>query len=137
MQNQASETLQQEIDEMKKKIAEYETKSNERIVIYRRKVKELEELNQREQLLKDKGFYDFYVGCKKLVDVWFFGGEYDELSQKMEEYILKAGVYGDRENWVAVQQVKKGGGTVKHLFRRLFPPYKDMILIYPKLKGRK
>ena len=53
MQNQASETLQQEIDEMKKKIAEYETKSNERIVIYRRKVKELEELNQREQLLKD------------------------------------------------------------------------------------
>lgn len=90
-----------------------------------------------EQLLKDKGFYDFYVGCKKLVDVWFFGDEYDELSQKMEEYILKAGVYGDRENWVAVQQVKKGGGTVKHLFRRLFPPYKDMILIYPKLKGRK
>jgi uncharacterized membrane protein len=92
---------------------------------------------KRDTLLKKYGLYDFAVGAEQLVDVWFNGAEHNELTQKMQAYIIKAGVYGDKENWVAVQQLKNGDGGTKHIFRRLWVPYEDLKVIYPSLDGKK
>ena len=94
-------------------------------------------IEKRDALLKEHGLYEFAMGAEQLVDVWFNGAEHTELTQKMSDYIIKAGVYGDKENWVAVQQLKNGDGGTKHVFRRLWVPYEDLKIIYPSLEGKR
>ena len=55
--NEVSDQLEKEIDELHQKILNYEVLSTERIVVYRRKQKELEELKHQYEILKE-GFED-------------------------------------------------------------------------------
>lgn len=101
-------------------------------------------------ILKNKGF-DRNAVCKyiktcglskmeaaadRLADVWFGSADYDETTQRLADYILLGGVYGNMENSVAISQ-GISGGEVKNFFNRIFLPHNLMVHRYPSLKKRK
>lgn len=80
---------------------------------------------------------EFYNGCLKLYNVWFESGEHDQLTKEMEKFILRAGVYGNIENRVAVIKSTKSQGKFRYLMYKIFLPYELLSVIYPKLKKRR
>lgn len=91
---------------------------------------------KRESLLENGGLLVFAKQCEKLAEVWFDGGEHTEVTRKLENYILGGGVYGNVNNRVAVQQVKKGG-KFKYALSRIWLPYDVLKFHYPSLEGKK
>ena len=87
-------------------------------------------------LLKDCNLQAFYIGALKLVGVWFENKPHDALTQTMQDYILRGGVYGSKENKVAIQQTKKGG-KFRYLISRIFPSHAVLQYAYPVLKKHK
>ncbi len=75
----------------------------------------------------------FYQSVVSLSEAWFGDGKHDELTAELANFILKGGVYGTLEQKVAVSQFQNGGKFC-NLMRRIFFPYKMMILRYPSLK---
>lgn len=103
------------------------------------------------RILKQKGFYseekllplleecnlvDFYRSVCKLTDVWLGEGKHDQLTLRMEKYIISGGVYGSSDNANAAGAAESKGKR-KYLFKIAFPPYKTMCIIYPSLVKRK
>ena len=64
----------------------------------------------------------FQENSKKLSEVWFSGNEPDELTRKMESYILTGGIYGDFKKKVTFIQMKKGG-KLRYAFHRIVLSY--------------
>ena len=91
---------------------------------------------KRESLLENGGLLIFAKQCEKLAEVWFGAGEHTEVTKKLENYILGGGVYGNVNNRVAVQQVKKGG-KFKYAISRIWLPYDALKFHYPSLEGKK
>ena len=83
------------------------------------------------------GIADFYDALCRLSRVWFGEEKSDTLLENMEDYILKAGVYGNTENKVAVAQKRGKGGKIGFLWRRIFIPYDDLKYYYPVLQKHK
>ena len=90
---------------------------------------------KREEMLSCYQFSRFARACEKLARVWFEGEEYDELSKRLETYILSGGAYGTLNNRVALQQAKKGG-KIRYLFSRIFISNQELKLKYPALEKR-
>lgn len=88
---------------------------------------------KREKLLSKGKLLQFATACETLSEVWFSNFEPDVLSEKINAYILNAGMYGSVENKVAVSRVQNGG-KLRYIFSRLFVPYADMKLSYPILR---
>ncbi len=88
------------------------------------------------ELLSFGGLDKFAEQAENLSKVWFGDKEHTPLTKQMEEYLLKGGVYGNTENRVAVQQVKKGG-KFKYLLQRIWLPYDDIKFHYPVLQKHK
>lgn len=84
-------------------------------------------------LLKKNGMELFDAAARKLSAVWFLGGEADDLSREFADYVLRAGVYGNVNNAVAVGQVKRGG-RVRYIMSRVFLPYNQIKYQYPVLQ---
>lgn len=59
--------------------------------------------------------------------------EYEWGTNAMQEYILKGGVYGSKDNLVVARQTKQGGKS-KYIWQRVFPPYKILAVQNPFLK---
>ena len=85
------------------------------------------ELLAKGQLMK------FAEAARKLSSVWLEGDEIDSLSQQMEDYILRGGVYGTTANRITIQQQKKGG-KIKYAISRIFLPYDVIKLQFPILQ---
>lgn len=83
------------------------------------------------------GIADFYDALCRLSRVWFGEEKSDAILENMEDYILKAGVYGNTENKVAVAQRRGKGGKLGFLWRRIFIPYDDLKYYYPVLQKHK
>ena len=98
-------------------------------------------LNQRmpyvkqelEMLCEETGTLTFYRQVCKLSSVWFEGEKNDGLTEEMSKYILSAGIYGTKENRVAVNSVK-AQGRFKYVISYIFPPYSILKKQYPILK---
>lgn len=90
------------------------------------------DLEKRNAILAEGGILKFAEAARKLKSVWFQNCEYDELSKQMENYILYGGVYGTRNNRIAVQQ-QKHGGTFRYLLLKVFVPYDVLKGHYPIL----
>ena len=88
---------------------------------------------KRDALLEQGNLFKFAEVARKLSRIWFEDEEYDPVSMQMENYILHGGVYGNRENRIAVQQQKKGG-RVKYALSRIFLPYDVIKFHYPILQ---
>ena len=87
-------------------------------------------------MLEENGLKKFYDACEKLVDYWFCLGEADDTTQKMRDFVVDAGIYGNLENYVAIGKKKKGGKW-KYVISRAFLPYNKLKEYYPKLEGRR
>ena len=88
------------------------------------------------ELCAECGLEKFHTEMLKLSRIWFSGEEGDSLADELEDYILKAGVYGKTENKVAVEQ-SKDSSKLAYLMRRIFIPYDDLKYYYPILQKHK
>ncbi len=84
-------------------------------------------------MLKDGKLLTFANAARKLSRVWLENAEYDNVSLRIEEYILLGGVYGSIENRVVVHQSKKGG-KLRYVLGRIFVPMDVLVVRYPSLE---
>lgn len=90
----------------------------------------------RDKLLQEGNLLKFAKAARKLSRIWFSNEPYDYISQQMEDYILRGGVYGNNENRITVQQQKKGG-RIKYALSKIFIPYDVIKFHYPILQKHK
>lgn len=88
---------------------------------------------RRDTLLMEGGLKKFEEVAKNLTYIWFGDQEHTPITKKLEEYILRGGVYGSTENKVAVQSSKKGRG-LKYIFSRIWYPYDLLKKRYPRVE---
>lgn len=86
-----------------------------------------------DELLKQADLLTFAQNAEKLSKVWFGDAVHDSTTREMEDYIVKAGVYGSLDNQIALTQTKIGGKR-KHLLSRIFLPYSLLKSSYPILE---
>ena len=102
-------------------------------------------------LLKSKGLFneekllEMFRNCNAepfasailyLSDVWFSDAEENELTVQMQRFILNGGAYGNTENRVFVQNVRKGN-KFRYVTSRLVVPYGTLKHRYPILVKHK
>ena len=91
---------------------------------------------KREQLLEEGGLLTFALVAEKLSEVWFSGAAADNLTSRLEQYVLDGGVYGTLKNSVAVKQAQKGG-KLQYLLYKIWQPYNIIKYAYPVLQKHK
>jgi len=84
-------------------------------------------------LLTKAGIYQFASEMSKLAQQCFTHNVRDPFSDSVLKYIFQGGVYGSAENHIAVDK-SKTGSSAAYALKRLFLPYKSMIIIYPLLR---
>ncbi len=92
--------------------------------------------NELAELLAAGGLNEFADKLGQLGAVWFKGEEHDELTKSMEKYLLSGGVYGSGKNKTAVLRTEKKG-KARSIASRLWLPYKNLVIEYPSLKGKR
>lgn len=85
------------------------------------------------KMLEEVNLVKFYAGVKSLCDSWFGDGDCTE-TDKMEEFVIRGGLFGTYENAVDVKGKK---GKFRYLLGRAFPPFVNMKEMYPTLKKHK
>ena len=85
------------------------------------------------ELLQKAGIYKFSEEMSKLAERCFTKNDIDPFSDSVLKYIFQGGVYGSRENHIAVDK-SKDNSSVIYALKRLFLPYKTMAIVYPVLK---
>ncbi len=88
-----------------------------------------------DDLLLRGGLFDFAAAARRLTEAWFGAGLHTDLTLRMAEYVLMAGVYGTLENRVAVSLAGKSRGAF--LLSRIFLPYRTLREYYPTLRRHK
>ncbi|MBR7146523.1 MAG: nucleotidyltransferase family protein, partial [Oscillospiraceae bacterium] len=89
---------------------------------------------KREELLRKGGLLTFAQAVEQTAEVWFSGVGADAVTKQIGDYILRAGIYGNRENRAAIGQAKMGGKLRYVLLRRVFMPYEYLKAEYPVLE---
>ena len=89
-----------------------------------------------DEMLERSGIKKFFDAAKTLSEVWFGGSEHSEVTQRMEDYLLRGGIYGSTANSMAVGQQKEKG-RLGYIINRIWLPYELLCITYPRLKGRK
>ncbi len=88
---------------------------------------------KRDELLKKGNLLRFAEVSRKLCKVWFNAVKHDDVSEQMESFILRGGVYGTSENRIGIQQQRKGG-KIKLILYKVFLPYDSLKYGYPILQ---
>jgi hypothetical protein len=86
-----------------------------------------------ETLLKKAGIYTFAKEMSIIANKCFTNNELDAFSDLVLKYIYSGGIYGTARNNIAAHRVKTKN-TACYVLKRLFPPNKHMVEIYPILK---
>ena len=89
--------------------------------------------DKRIALLARGGLSKFAKAAQSLSDVWFNGGEHIEVTLRLEQYILRGGVYGTQEQYIAVSH-SRSGGTIGYIMKRAFVSFDELSACYPSLK---
>lgn len=84
-------------------------------------------------LLEKAGIYQFAAEMSKLAECCFTQNHLDTFSESVLKYIFQGGVYGSAENHIAVDK-SKNGSSAGYAVKRLFLPYKSMVIAFPYLK---
>lgn len=85
-----------------------------------------------EDLLKKAGIYKFAFQISEIAKRCFSDNQTDDFSNTVLEYIFNGGMYGSQENHHAVKK-SKDKNTIGYVIRRLFLPYKSMVILFPVL----
>lgn len=106
------------------------------LYLYNQRPPENFDRKKAEELLKDIGLYDFEQRLKALTKAWFETGKLTEMDQKLTDYIMEAGIYGD-SRIMSANSVKEPEKAV-HIKRQrilsyIFPPMKTMRRLYPNM----
>ena len=86
-------------------------------------------------LLQEANLTVFEEAFTRLWRVWFLSEEHDDLTRRMESYLLTAGVYGSLENRETVRLIRRG--RFGNFLSRIWLPYESLIIKYPSLKGKR
>lgn len=89
---------------------------------------------ERDRLLVKGELFKFAEIARRLSEVWFNTCEHDDLTARMEKYVLEGGVYGEQGDNRLSAQVDQGGGKIKSVLRHVFLPYDAIKYIYPILQ---
>lgn len=89
-----------------------------------------------DEMLAKTGIKKFCDAAKSLSEVWFGDGKHTDVTRRMEDYLLRGGVYGTTKNRVSVQQVKTGG-KFRYAISRIWLPYDVLKFHYPSLSGKR
>lgn len=90
---------------------------------------------KRDELIAEGGLITFAKQAEALSEAWFGNGEHTDITRRMQDYLLKGGVYGTTANRVSVQQIRKGG-KLRYAFSRIWLPYDVLKFHYPSLEGK-
>ena len=85
------------------------------------------------ELLTRAGLYDFARGMSRVANRCFTENVTDDFTELALKYIYAGGVYGSKENTVAVKKSQNKSSFV-YVLRRMFLPYRTMVFGYPILK---
>lgn len=88
---------------------------------------------QAESLLKEAEIYQFAEEISRLADVCFSNTEKTVFDDTLLSYIINGGVYGTKQNSIAVTKTKVNNNFL-YTLKRLFLPYRKMTYKYPILK---
>lgn len=89
-----------------------------------------------EAMLKKIGLLGFERRLLALARAWFETGKLSDMDEKLTDYIMEAGVYGDSRIMDArvVKEPKKAGKAQRKQLRHLFfPPLEEMRVLYPRM----
>lgn len=89
---------------------------------------------RRMSLLEHGDLLLFANQANLLAEVWFGKAKHTPATLKMEDFIVRGGVYGSTENHIAIQQYKKGG-KFRYALSKIWLPY-DMIKFYYPILGK-
>lgn len=89
-----------------------------------------------DEMLEKSGIKKFFDAAKAISEVWFGSGEHTDVTRRMEDYLLRGGVYGSTQNSMAVGQQKEKG-RLGYIINRIWLPYEFLCITYPRLNGRK
>lgn len=90
----------------------------------------------RKALLREGGVDTFAAASEKLSRVWFEHEMGDEVTERMERYLLGGGVYGTLEQRVSLQQAREGS-KLRYAISRIWQPYDVLVRRYPSLAGKR
>lgn len=82
------------------------------------------------------GIKDFALDAIGLTNAIFDGGEVTENQQKMLDFLLSSGVYGNHIVDYSKKLSEFNGSKIRYLFRRIFPDKKKMTADYRQLEKR-
>lgn len=99
----------------------------ERKIVYDRSIYKL--------LIEKANLTVFEEQFTRLWQVWFSDRKHDDLTYRMETYILSAGVYGSTKNHETIRLIRRG--RVGNFLCRIWLPYNSLIIKYPSLKGKR
>lgn len=88
-----------------------------------------------ESLIAEANLTTFEKQFTRLWRVWFTGEEHDDLTRRMETYLLSANIYGSLENRETVRLIRRG--RFGNLLHRIWLPYESLVIRYPSLKGKR
>ena len=91
------------------------------------------DIAKRDALLAKGNLLKFTQTARRLTKVWFEGASHDSVTQRMEEYVIRGGVYGSKTNEIAALQKRKGGKW-QYAFSRIVLPYDEIKYMYPFLQ---
>ncbi len=106
------------------------------LYLYNRRPPEHFDRKKAEKILKEIGLYGFEQRLKALTEAWFETGKLSEMDQKLTDYIMEAGIYGDSRimNARTVQEPEKANEVRRQrLLFYLFPSAEVMKRLYPRM----
>lgn len=87
----------------------------------------------REELLRQGGILRFADVAGQLSRAWLDNARLNAVTEQMQDFILRGGVYGTSDNRIMVQQQRKGG-RFRYMLSRIFQPYGEIKFQYPILE---
>lgn len=91
---------------------------------------------KKDELLAKGGLAAFERAAKQLSEVWLSCQEHDELTLRLQTYILRGGVYGQTDNWAAIR-MKRKGSRFRYFMSQIFIPYDHLKVTYKVLEKHK
>ena len=88
--------------------------------------------DEADTLLEQAGLTTFARAATMLAGVWFGDARHDDVTMRMEDFILRGGVYGTLQNHIAVQRKKKS--RLGYIFSKIFLPYEVLKYQYPVIQ---
>lgn len=95
-----------------------------------------------ENELNKIGLLEFYKNTKRVLDVWFFDKEGDEITDFITGKIFASSAYGEKKSKLEAEALRLAqanknakAGKRKRKLQMIFPPYQQMCGKYPFLKG--